>query len=276
MRRLRSPAAVLVVLALSVCGPASRAPGAGSEVVRVLVYNIHAGKDANGADNLERVAEVIRSSGADVALLQEVDRLTTRSGRVDQPATLARLTKMRAAFGKTLDYQGGEYGIAILSRWPVLRDTLLALPVDPPQPRAGGSHEPRGALTAVAAHPAGELHLVDTHLDASANDRFRRQEATTLAALAAAILRSGATALVGGDLNTTPDGVVLPILATAGLRDAWPECGVGAGPTYPSHTPVKRIDYLLLPPALRCTAARVLESQASDHRAILFEVRRRN
>ena len=50
---------------------------------RVLVYNIHAGKDAKGADNLARVAELVRSSGADIVLLQEVDNGTRSSVNVN-------------------------------------------------------------------------------------------------------------------------------------------------------------------------------------------------
>ena len=144
--------------------------------LRVLVYNIHAGKDAAGVDNLERVAALVRDTKADVVLLQEVDRLTTRSGNVDQLAELERRTGFHGAFGKTLDYQGGDYGIALLSRWPIRSDTLLRLPIDPPQARAGGSYEPRGALVARVAMPGRELRVINTHLDASREDHYRRQE----------------------------------------------------------------------------------------------------
>jgi len=64
-----------VGFALLLTGCAS-IPGPGSTRVRVLVYNIHAGTDAERRDNLERVAEIIRQSRADIVLLQEVDRLT--------------------------------------------------------------------------------------------------------------------------------------------------------------------------------------------------------
>src|SRR5205085_9000055 len=86
-------------------------------LLHVLVYNIHAGKDAKGVDSLERVAALVKETAADVVLLQEVDRNTTRSGNVDQVATLTHLTGLYGEFGKSLDYQGGDYGIAILSRW---------------------------------------------------------------------------------------------------------------------------------------------------------------
>nr|MDQ3389574.1 hypothetical protein [Gemmatimonadota bacterium] len=145
MRAHRLFPATAFLLLTSACASHGVAPAPASEV-RVLIYNMHAGKDAGGVNNLERMATVVRETGADLVLLQEVDRGTLRSGGVDQPATLARLTGLHAAFGSTLDYQGGEYGIALLSRWPILSDTLLSLPVEPPQERAGGSREPRGML----------------------------------------------------------------------------------------------------------------------------------
>ena len=257
-----------LALALGAC--ASVGPFASREV-RVLVYNIHAGWDASGNDNLDRVAQVIRTARADVVLLQEVDRLTTRSGRVDQVARLAAATLLRPAFGKTLDYQGGAYGIAILSRWPIARDSLHHLPVTPPQQRAGGSHEPRGVLHAVVRSPYGDLHVFNTHLDASADDHYRLQEARIATQLAEAAKASGPT-LLGGDLNATPESAVLSLLRSRGWVDRWTACrrGNAEGRTYPAHDPVRRIDYLLADTRWSCREAVVLESDASDHRPVLY------
>ena len=273
--------AVLASVAVACTRPAGhvaahRPPGVEPRALRILVYNIHAGTDASGVDNLERVAAIVRASGADVALLQEVDRGTERSGRVDQPARIAELTGFRAAFGKTLDYQGGEYGIAVLSRWTLARDTLVRLPVQPAQQRAGGSYEPRGALRVGVILPPDArpetLWVVNTHLDPSRDDHYRRQEAAALVAVAGGLRHRGAL-VVGGDLNATPDAAVLAQLEAGGLRDAWTSCGRGAGFTFPAAAPVKRIDYLLLPAGVRCVDARVLESDASDHRPVLFDLR---
>ncbi len=241
----------------------------------MLVYNIHAGMDAAGADNIARVAALVRESGADVALLQEVDRGVRRSRGVDQPAELARLTGMQAAFGKTLDFQGGDYGIAILSRWPIDGDSLVRLVVEPPQPRSEGRTEPRGALHATLRSPWGPLEVVNTHIDASRDDRWRRQEMPQVVALATRLLARGGTVLAGGDLNSEPASEVQAMASRAGLRDAWAECGRGDGLTFPADTPVKRIDYLYLLGALGCAEATVLPGAASDHRALLVRVRRR-
>lgn len=243
--------------------------------VRVLVYNIHAGKDAKGVDNLARVAELVRTTNADIALLQEVDRGTTRSGNTDQVRVLAGLTGFHAAFGKTLDYQGGDYGIAVLTRWPIISDTLHRLPVNPPQERSGSGYEPRGALEAVIQAPGQSLTFLNTHIDASREDFYRRQEMATLLSLATrSINEQEKSTFVGGDLNSEPGSAVIDMLRGSPLRDVWAECGQGAGLSYPADKPVKRIDYLLLPGDWKCTGATAIETEASDHRPVLFVIRR--
>jgi hypothetical protein len=152
---------VLGVVTACATGSTTRAAPSPA-TVRVLVYNMHAGKDAAGVDNLDGVADVVRTTAADIVLLQEVDRKTRRSQDVDQPAVLATKTGFHSAFGSTLHYEGGEYGIAVLSRWPIARDTLYPLPIDPPQERAGGSHEPRGALHVVITSPHGAISVFNT------------------------------------------------------------------------------------------------------------------
>jgi endonuclease/exonuclease/phosphatase family metal-dependent hydrolase len=249
--------------------PAADPPGAS---VRVLVYNIHAGKDGAGVHNLARVAALIAEHRADVVLLQEVDRGTRRSGGEDQLATLMRSTGMHGAMGKTLDYDGGEYGIALLSRWPIEGDTLIRLPVTPEQTRSGGSREPRGAQVVRVRHPGGPLVLINTHLDASRDDLWRRQEAGHLMTLARSLDAGGASVLVGGDINSTPESEVQALIRGAGLVDAWTLCGSGDGFTFRADSLVKRIDYLYLMGGASCSSARVLATLASDHRPLLVEV----
>ncbi|HEU5162786.1 MAG TPA: endonuclease/exonuclease/phosphatase family protein [Thermoanaerobaculia bacterium] len=254
----------LLVLAFVLAGCGSSRPQTDS--FRVLVYNIHAGKDAAGVDNLERVAEIINSADAHLVLLQEVDRNTTRSGNVDQLARLEELTTMHGAFGKSLDYQGGEYGIAILSRWPIAATDVIPLPTDPPQPRSGGSIEPRIAFFAVT----NGIRVVNTHLDASRDETYRLQEIAHLLETA----KADEPLLIGGDFNAEPGSAVQQRALASGLRDAWTACGEGADLTFPASAPVKRIDYLYLSGDADCTEARVLATTASDHRPLLVTVER--
>lgn len=265
--RARVFALAILVTACAGAGVRTTAPQA-----RVLVYNVHAGKDAAGTDNLDRVAALISATRADIVLLQEVDRGTRRSGGADQPALLAQRTGLSAAFGKTLDYDGGEYGIAVLSRWPIVSSSVHRLPVDPPQQRAGGSYEPRGAQRVVIAAPGGEIVVVNTHLDASRDDSYRRQELRTVIDIAR---RAAPALLVGGDFNSTPESGVQREARRGGLRDTWLECGSGDGLTYPADRPAKRIDYLYVIGSAACLEAIVLDATASDHRPLLTTVRLR-
>ena len=259
--------AVCVLLLLTGC--ASAGPG-GAARLRVLTYNIHAGKDAGQQRNLDRVAEVIRASAADIVLLQEVDRNTERSGREDHIAVLAQLTGMDMWFAKSLDFQGGQYGIAILSKLPLDTAYVVPLVVRPPQERSG-TYEPRVGLHAVIRGPFGYLHIVNTHLDPAAEPTYRHQEFINLLAHIARTVSPGNPLIFGGDLNARPDTPEITAL-TLSLLDSWRRCGDGGpGYSYPADEPDRRIDYVWLRNGT-CTNARVLDTLASDHRPLLVEV----
>jgi endonuclease/exonuclease/phosphatase family metal-dependent hydrolase len=259
-------------LALAGCAAAPPAvvvvPATPGSAVRVVSYNIFAGKDEAGQPNLERVAALLDTLGADIVLLQEVDRRTARSGGVDQLAELERLTGLHGTFGRSLDYQGGEYGIAILARWPIAAATVVPLTVEPPQERSGASYEPRVTLHAVVASPAGPIHVLNTHLDPGRAGTYRRQELIGLMARAAREVPPDAHLIVGGDLNTRPDTDEIAALRLA-LRDAWDACGTGPGETFPASRPDRRIDYLFIRGG-QCVAARVPPALASDHRPVFL------
>lgn len=260
--------AAAVALGTAACVPFAQGPTS----LNVLVFNIHAGKDAAGQGNLQAISDLVRSIGPDVVLIQEVDRGTKRSGNVDQLQVLMDGTGYAGVFGRSLDYDGGRYGIAALSREGFVFDQTLPLPVEPAQQRAGGSHEARTALVTVARTVLGNLQAITTHIDASATDEYRLQEVQQLLLPIRARLALDRPVLVGGDFNAEPGSAVIRTLRDAGLRDAWAECGQGDGFTYPADTPRKRIDYVFLTGSLRCTAARVIDTKISDHRPLLVTV----
>src|SRR5438094_2980292 len=126
MRRLFG-LAVSIVLALSLvpfsAPSAARAvsPSAAStKKIRVMTYNIHVGVGMDKKLDLARIVGVINKQHPDLVGLQEVDRGVERTQRIDEIAELAKLTKMDYAFAFNLKYQGGQYGVAILSKSPIL------------------------------------------------------------------------------------------------------------------------------------------------------------
>ncbi len=228
--------------------------------LRVLTYNIHHGEGIDRQLDLERLVRVIVSVAPDVVALQEVEQRTRRTGMVDQPAELARLTKMRVVFGGNIPFEGGEYGNAVLSRYPILRHQNHLLP-------CLDDGEQRGVLEVEIAWPnAGvPLRLLATHLDHRANDRERVASARRINEILGD--RDDAGTVLAGDLNDLPDSATLIELARR-----WTRSNVEVEPTIPVERPTRQIDYVLYAPADRWRVIEtqvLLEAVASDHRAVL-------
>lgn len=232
--------------------------------LRVLTYNIHHGEGTGGRIDLGRIAAVIRSVTPDLVALQEVDRKTERSGGVDQAAELAGLTGMQMLFGKTIDYAGGEYGNAILSKLPVERHANHPLPFTPGQ-------EPRRVLEAVVEWPGagGTVSFLATHLNHVRGPKDRLTAIPVIEKIAEAGARP---AVLAGDLNATPDTEEMMRLTRL---FAFADLGAPLFTT-PVRNPERQIDYIAYYPRARWQTAgvRVLpEDTASDHRPLFAVLR---
>jgi endonuclease/exonuclease/phosphatase family metal-dependent hydrolase len=228
--------------------------------IRVLTYNIHHGQGIDGKLDLERIARVILSVEPDLVTLQEVDRNTQRTLLVDQPAELARLTKMHVVFGDNIAFQGGQYGNAVLSQFSIRRHENHALPTL-------DQGEQRGVLEAEVELPdkQSSFLMLATHLDHRRNARERIASAVAINNL---IARRGDTAaLLAGDLNAIPGSTTLVELAKQ-----WKRANEQIAPTIPVGKPTRQIDYVMFRPVERwkVVETKVLdEAVASDHRAVL-------
>ena len=221
----------------------------------VLCYNIHHGEGEDLRVDLERIANVIKSVSPDLVALQEVDSVTVRTGGVDQASELARLTGLKAFFGRTIDFQGGKYGNAILSKLPVQGVRNYPLP----------GREPRAVLTVEAVAEGTPFLFMGTHFDnAIAANRLISADSINR------IVNAQPTkpAILAGDLNENPYGATL-----AKLREVWREAEMGDSLyTFPVNVPTRQIDYLLYKSQVRwkLVDVRVLDEKvASDHRPIL-------
>jgi endonuclease/exonuclease/phosphatase family metal-dependent hydrolase len=268
----RALAGVTTLLALGACAtaPSAGPPVASATTMRVMTYNIFAGNDLERRSNLARVAALIDSLDVDVVFLQEVDRGTARSGGVDQAAVIAGTVGLRGVYGRAMDFDGGEYGIAILTRWPVHTWRVVPLDSAPPAGEAP-AHEPRILLHAVVSAPGGDVHLLNTHLHHGADPAARHAQVLRVLAYVAEEVPRPAPIAFGGDLNATPDAAEVRALALF-FRDTWRTCGSGDGFTFRSDRPTRRIDYVLLA-GMDCTRAWVPDLETSDHRPVIVDVR---
>jgi endonuclease/exonuclease/phosphatase family metal-dependent hydrolase len=113
----------------------------------------------------------------------------------------------------------------------------------------------------------GELNVVNTHLDPAASGTFRKQELIGILAHMRQRIGTDAPIVFGGDLNARPNTDDIQAVGFA-MTDSFASCGSGPGDTFPAHAPDRRIDYLFLKRA-GCSAARVVNTRASDHRPMV-------
>lgn len=198
--------------------------------LRVMTYNIKHGELAG----LEAIAAVIKAEAPDLVALQEVDVDDARSGNVDQPHRLGQLVGMTSLFRTAIDLPGGgAYGVALLSRLPVLTSTRTAL--------TSSGEQRIVAVVDVELRSGVTLAVAITHLDLQA--AAREAQAREIRAQ----LDGRSRVILMGDTNAQPSEASMKTLAER-YRDAWASAGVGDGFTIPPDTPTRRIDYVWLGP----------------------------
>ncbi|MEX2215466.1 MAG: endonuclease/exonuclease/phosphatase family protein [Phycisphaeraceae bacterium] len=254
----RRLAIITFVIGFVAC--ASQASAADAPRIRVLTYNIHHGEGTDGKFDLERIAKVILSVKPDIVALQEVDQKTGRASGVDQAAELGRLTGMHQVFGKAMDFSGGGYGEAILSRWKFENTKNHLLPASP-------GFEPRSAIAAtVRINDTGpRFTFVGTHLD---HTRDPKERIAQVKEIIRVFEPNDEPVILAGDLNATPGKDEIKL-----LLEKWTSAaGDNGQPTYPSDKPSVQIDYVMFRPAKRWKVieVKVIEEKiASDHRPLL-------
>ncbi len=219
----------------------------------VMSWNLRAGLGMDGVRDISRAGEVIRRENPDVVALQEIDRKTGRSQGVDQLARLAEITGLHATWCKTIDFDGGEYGIALLSREAPLRVRRIPLP---------GGGEPRMLLLAEFQRQWVGV----THLPLGEKDRLECVHVLRGA------LDPDKPLFLAGDWNDVPGS---PLLEKIRLPFAILS---GFDATFPSDAPDRCLDYVAVTRRHRAryehVERKVLpESVISDHRPVWVKVR---
>lgn len=222
--------------------------------VRAGTYNVHYGFNTPWQLSLEEIARTIEESGADVMMLQEVDTCRITSYGIDDALWLARRLGMAEIYQPTLE---GLSGIALLSRYPVVVAGGALL---------GSELEQTGIVHARVRVGGREVDAYGIWLGLAPEERAR-QLSDALAFVGAA-----SPALLGGDLNATPDSPVYTRLAEADFVDPFVALGLGDAPTSPAVEPHQRIDFVW-GRGLEPVDGAVLDSLASDHRMVITEWR---
>ena len=281
MKRILTAAALLLVVAAcnkdenynDKYGDRAVIPPKGQSL-RVMTYNIYGARatsPANAAD-LDAIAEVIRRQNPDFVTLNAVDVFTNRTGKdVHQARDLAEKLGMEWHFSKAIDRDGGEYGDAVLSKYPILEKRSYRLPCAAEQPG-----EDRSLCVIRVQIDGKDLYVASTHLDHLSGDASRLVQATEIRRIRDTELEGDL--ILCGDLNAIPSSNVIATM-TSFLTNTGPIDQY----TFPSDDPSRKIDYIMYAPiehfgVQNCQVVSRGDQQvggvdASDHRPVIADIR---
>lgn len=236
--------AAVACLGLSACQPEAKE-------ARFMSYNVKNGYGLDDSTNYARTAEVIRKEAPDVIAIQELDSVTGRSHGTYVLGELGKHTGMYATYAPAIDFDGGKYGIGILSKEKPLNIYRRALP---------GREEARTMLITEFS----DYVYICTHLSLTEEDRM-----ASLPIIKEEITRFKKPVLIAGDWNATPESDFLKAMQNdfTILTDM-------SQPTFPADTPDSTIDYIAVS---KSTASKIKPQRAytvntpvqSDHRPVV-------
>lgn len=222
--------------------------------IRLMSYNIRNCMGMDGITDYQRIANIIEKVAPDVLALQEVDSMTNRSNHHDVLVELAKRTAMYPIFAKAIDYDGGKYGIGLLSKEKPLRSCHLPLP---------GKEESRTMLVVEFERYV----YCSVHLSLTKEDQM-----ASLEVIKRTLSSFDKPVFIAGDMNATPESLFMQtfqkdfkILST--LKEY----------TCPADEPQELIDYISVrsqdTARFYVRGSQVLpEAVASDHRPIIVDL----
>ena len=234
-------------------------PATPTGTYRLLDWNIHTAVDGDGQVVLGEVADLIESQDPDIVVLQEVGRGWPIAGQADDLEWLARRLDMSYVWAPAAD---GQFGNAILSRYPLTLDRIVRLPY------GEGPQERTAVGVTMGTDPP--LFVVGAHLQHG--DRPSTREEQLLSIMATWGRREAW--VLAGDLNMQPDEPQTALLSCCGLASVQdligdPDASTARDPVHLSD----RVDWIWVTPAsLEVTNFAILPSGASDHLPLVADV----
>ncbi|MFD2790783.1 endonuclease/exonuclease/phosphatase family protein [Arenibacter sp. H213] len=234
--------------------------------IKVMSYNMRIASPPSsnwGGTDLAAIADVINRNKPDIVALQEVDVYTKRSGLdSNQAMELGKLTNMEYFFAKAVDRSEGDYGVAILSRFPIKESKAYRLPVSP-----GSDGEIRGLALIIVEVNNMDVVFMSTHFDHLSDKNRLLQTEKMMEVLS---LHKDYPVIVGADFNMEPDNKVMDE-----IRNEMTGCTF-CPLTFPQINPNTTIDYIMVNDMATKSLKllnyyTVKEDYASDHLPLIGE-----
>jgi len=199
-----------------------------------MSYNIHIGVPPTkpGTTDIDAIVKTIQDQDPDIIALQEVDVNTVRTGKINEAALIAGKLKMSFFFAKAIDHDGGEYGVAILSKFPISETKIHRLTTV-----NGTNGEPRVMATAkITLNNGQSFRFASTHLDALSNSTNREKQISEINAIS---ISETLPLVIAGDFNAEPESTVIKKLDELFVRTCQ-SCTA----TFPVVNPRIAIDFI--------------------------------
>ncbi len=201
--------------------------------LRVLAYNIHHANppsEDKSVIRLDAIAKVINDSKADIIALQELDSVTMRSGKVFQLQELAKLLNMHYYFGKAIPYEGGGYGVGVLSKYKISEAGTT------PLPKLENVQSEDRVLAMVKIHLPNKktIWFGSTHFDVNREENRVMQAEKVLE-----IVKDKTPVVIAGDFNAVSSSASVRKLTTF-----FTDASQKHEPTIPNINPNRKIDFI--------------------------------
>lgn len=215
--------------------------------------------------DLDGVAEVIRSNGIEICGLNEVRNQEGNEGFCNQAKAIAERLGYHFAFAKAIDLRVGEYGNALVSKYPIESVRAVAIPAPEKEMRTGTEgYEDRVLLVAQLRIEKCLLTVLVCHFGLNP-DEMQSAIGTVRKELATV----DTPIVLMGDFNFTSDSEYYSALTDV-LKDTAIPSDVPL--TWPSHSPAQKIDYILVSDSVTVETRWSPETMQSDHRPYFLTV----
>lgn len=245
--------------------------------LKVMSYNIHSGMDRDNRYDIDRIAEVIRDSGAEIIGLQEVDaHWSVRSRFDDEVKLLAQNLGMNSYFAPIYDLpskqEGGprrQFGVAVLSRYPILEANNREMTRLSTQVRDASPERAPGLAEVLVDVKGVRVKIYSVHLDYRPEPAVRRLQVKELLDV---LSENDYEKIVLGDFNARTTAPELTSLYSV-LYDTWAKIRSSEpGFTFPAEKPDRKIDHIFVSRGIVAMSANIIDALASDHRPIAADV----
>lgn len=250
-----------------------------SKTITVMSYNIRNGEGTDFKVDLDRIVKTIEKADADIIGMQEVDKETSRVNGINSAKYIAEKLEMNYVYGANIPMYGGEFGNAIISRYPItfFKNYKLSWQT---------GHEQRGLLLSRIRVEDRNIYFASTHLSHT-DIKLAAEQVKDILKI---IQKLTEPVIIVGDFNSPPATIPIMLMdkeyndahslykMVADCKNLSCEAMFDSNYTFPSTNPRCRIDYIFLSDDLILDTEsedtfHVLPSEGSDHLPLVAKVK---